>query len=507
MGNTIATNVASLNAQRNLSGSSIALHTTFQRLSSGLRINSAKDDAAGLQISNRLSSQIGGLTVASRNANDGISLAQVAEGALSESTNILQRIRDLAVQSSNGSNGASERGALQSEVSQLQSELNRIADTTKFGSQTLLDGNFGSKSFQVGANAFETISVSLTSARSNAIGAYQISTSETAGTEAAAGTIGTTNTNAAGTLTIAGQLGSQDVVVAANASAKTIAASVNAVVGDTGVSAQARTVARLSNFVANTGTTDTLSFDLTGDNATAVTVSANIDETDLTKLSEAINKETAQTGITAVLSSDKLAVDLVSETGADITLANVSASDTASTIDFTNRDFAGGVYDTNADGTDDATALTITAAASGATDGLATGAVRFNSSRSFTVDNLDTVFTATNALQGGALNDVASVDISTAIGAQEALTTIDKAIESIDSSRGDLGAIQNRFQSTISNLDNVRENVSAARSRIRDTDFAAETANLSKNQVLQQAGLAVLAQANASSQNVLSLLR
>lgn len=505
MGNVIATNVASLNAQRNLLGTNTGLQTTFQRLSSGFRINSAKDDAAGLQISNKLGSQIGGLTVASRNANDGISLAQVAEGALAETTNILQRMRDLSIQSASGTNGASERAALQQEVSQLQAEMNRIADTTRFGSSLLLNGTFGSKSFQVGANAFETINVSLANVRTDAVGSYRVSTAELAGTQALGGTITNANTTGAGNLVLSGFLGSSTVAVLAGASAGAISASVNSVSAETGVSATARTVARISSFVANTGTSDTVSFKLNGSNATAETISAKVDETDLSELSNAVNKATAQTGVRAELSADKQSIDLVSETGDDVVLTDVTTVDTASTFQFTARDFNGGIYDVDADATADSTPLTVTG--NGTDDATAVGVVRFDSSRSFTVSGMTAVFGATNDLAGAALKDINSVDISTSIGAQQAITIIDKAIESIDSIRGDLGAVQNRFQSTISNLDNVKENVAAARSRIRDTDFAQETANLSKFQVLSQAGLAILSQANASSQNVLSLLR
>jgi len=271
---TVNTNVASLNTQRNLNTSSRALDTSLQRLSTGSRINSAKDDAAGLQISNRLTSQINGLNVAARNANDGISMAQVTEGALQQSTNILQRMRELSLQSANGSNSDEDRASLQLEVAQLQEELTRIAETTSFGTQKLLDGSLGSVDFQVGANANEVISV----------------------------------------------------------------------------------------------------------------------------------------------------------------------------------DFGAAAFDAAGLGVD-------------------------------------------------------AVDISDVTGSQSAIADIDAALQQIDDQRSALGAVQNRFENTISNLQNIAENVSASRGRIQDTDFAAETANLSKNQVLQQAGTAILAQANQLPQAVLSLLR
>lgn len=510
MGNVIATNVASLNAQRSLYGTNNALGTTFQRLSSGFRINTAKDDAAGLQISNRLSAQIGGLGVAARNANDGISLSQTAEGALQESTNILQRMRDLAIQSANGSNGAQERAALQAEVSQLKSELNRIADTTRFGSRTLLDGTFGTQTFQVGAQAFETITVATGDARASQIGSFQINFDNTAA-NAIGGTVHapttrldpstTTSNNMSGTtLTIAGSLGSDTVVYAAGAQASTIAAGINAKTDDTGVEAKARTNVKVDTLSA----AGTLSFSLVSSNSSAVTISASITATsDLTSLADAVNKETAQTGVYATLSDDKTALILTNESGADISLRSITHSTTSATVQFTTVDFDGG-FDANSEF---ANATSITADGTAA-DSTTAGILQFNSSRSFTVTAAASVdyFASTSAV-GAGLNSVSAVNIDSSQGAQNAIAVIDQALQSIDSIRGDLGAVQNRFQSTISNLNNIAENASAARSRIKDTDFAQETANLSKNQVLQQAGLAVLAQANAATQNVLSLLR
>ena len=509
MGNTIATNVSSLNAQRQLTGSNSALQTTFQRLSSGFLINSAKDDAAGLQISNRLTSQISGLGVAARNANDGISLAQTAEGALQESTNILQRMRDLAIQSANGSNGASERAALQQEVSQLQAELNRIADTTRFGSRTLLAGSFGTQTFQVGAQAFETITVATGNARANAVGSFQINFDADAGNPLG-GTIHTpganfkaqtTTTNGLGgtTLTINGSLGKSTVTYAANASAKSIAAGINAVTKDTGVSAAARTNMKIDTLSA----AGSVSFDLVSDNSTAISISASVTATtDLSAIAEAVNRETAQTGVYATVSENKAAIILTNESGSDISIRNFTHSTAASTMEFTTVDFDGGFDATSEIG------AAVSIAGSGATNATTAGALQFNSQRSYTVTaGANTDYFGVTTAVGGGLNAVSAVNIDSAAGAQNAIAVLDNALQAIDSIRGDLGAVQNRFQSTISNLNNVAENASAARSRIGDTDYAAETAQLAKNQVLQQAGLAVLAQANASSQSVLSLLQ
>ena len=302
MGNVLNSNVSSLNAQRNLTNVNNALQTTFQRLSSGLRINSARDDAAGLQISNGLTSQIRGLTVAARNANDGISLAQVAEGALQESTNILQRIRELSIQSANGSNGASERAALQAEVSQLQLELNRIADSTSFGGRTLLDGTFGSSAFQVGSESFQTIDVVLSSSRGADIGNNSRDLAGTANNVGLGRTTATANTaganNVAGTITISGSAGTSSAISAIGLSAKEISDAINLETGTTNVSADARNVISLSGLGDGN-----VSFSLTGSNGTASTISAGISSGDLSSLSSAINEASAQTGISASIES------------------------------------------------------------------------------------------------------------------------------------------------------------------------------------------------------------
>lgn len=387
---TVNTNIASLNTQRNLSSSSNALSTSLQRLSTGSRINSAKDDAAGLQIANRLTSQINGLGVAVRNSNDGISLAQTAEGALQQSTNILQRMRDLSLQSANGSNSDSERTALNSEVGQLKKELDRISNTTTFGGQKLLDGNFGTKNFQVGSAANESISVSIGEMSADSLeGNFFKSAFGTAGAATASGTVTVT--------------------------------------------------------AAFSGTTPAAVLEIelaVGDTATEVT----------DKLAAAINDANLEIG---VHKDSAGAYQVISKGDATDSTTNALTSIT--------------LVDTDTTG---ATFTTVTA--------------------------------STTAETASAVNDI---DITNAAGAQSAVLVIDDALKAIDNQRADLGAVQNRFENTISNLQNISENVSAARGRIQDTDFAAETANLSKNQILQQAGTAILAQANQLPQAVLSLLQ
>jgi flagellin len=535
---TVNTNVASLNTQRNLNTSSKGLDTSLQRLSTGFRINSAKDDAAGLQISNRLTSQINGLNVATRNANDGISLSQTAEGALQQSTGILQRMRDLALQSANGSNGATERAALQGEVSQLQQELDRIAETTSFGGRKILDGTFGSQSFQVGANAFETISVSVGAATSSRIGANRFNSSVSAGTDSQAGIAASvvagytdvisTDVGYASSpattdgLTIKGKLGTASVALTDGTSARELANAVNNVSGSTGVSADARTVSRLQatggGYFTNTQTAGTISFTLYGgnngteDDGVAITASMT-DWSDMSGLADAINKETGRTGISAKVLNDGT-LEMTSENGDDIGITEFTASAvddlgaaTTVTAELQSMAFNGdnGIADTD-DASD--TVGAVAAMAGDGTDGAVTvGQVRFESPDAYEVENFDTI-DAGNQLASvySTLESVDEVDIGTAIGAQNALGIISAAISNIDGQRAQLGAVQNRFENTISNLQNISENASAARSRIRDTDYAAETSELTKNQILQQAGTAILAQANQLPQAVLSLL-
>lgn len=509
MGNVIQTNVASINAQRNLFRTNIDLNTTFQRLSSGFRINSAKDDAAGLQISNGLTSQINGLGVASRNAGDGISLAQVTEGALQESTNILQRIRDLSIQSANGSNGSSERAALQQEVAQLKAELNRIAETTRFGSRTVLDGTFGTQTFQVGAQAFETITVNTGDSRATSVGSYQVN--------AGAATVGNiqqvgvgvgisaaiTNSTLAETLTISGHLGTSTLAIGLNASIKDVVSDINALTDNTGVSGDARTNVKLDNISA----IGTVSLSLSSDNTTGISIAASIlDTSDLTPLAEAINRNTAQTGVYATLSDNRSEMILTNEKGENITLENLTHGNPLATIDVAQIDYDGGFALT------DEIENTVGAATvmNGTNDVTGVGVLQFNSDRSYTLSQAtgNTLYSsAANITVGSGLQAVADVDIASQIGAQNAIVVVDQALRTIDGIRGNLGAVQNRFLSTISNLRSVQENAAQARSRIRDTDYAAETAELTKNQVLQQAGLSVLAQANQSSQSILSLLQ
>lgn len=497
----INTNVASLSAQNQLNKSQELSNQALERLSSGLRINSAKDDAAGLAISTRFQAQISGLNQAVRNANDGISLAQTAEGALGETVNSLQRIRELAVQSANDTNSASDRASLQEEVDQLLSEVNRIADTTQFNGQNILDGSFTAANFQVGANAGQTIGVSIDSARANQIGSFDLTTDGT-GSDAvtAAAAPGTSAVLATEDLTITGSLGTTAIAVDAGDSAKTIADAVNAATSSTGVKADATTKARIESVA-----TGTISFDLTGADGTATSISAQIDDaSNVTALADAINSASTTTGITAELSADRSSITLTSTAGDDILIADASDGDAADSNVFN-------VQGLNADGTNSGAAVTLGddgAGDGGDTDSTRVGGdIAFSSSESFSVTSGATggLFAAT--ANTATLSAASEIDITSQSGAASAINVVDGALDSINSLRATLGAVQSRFESTISNLSTTAENLSAANSRILDADFASETAKLSKAQVLQQAGISVLAQANARPQQVLSLLQ
>ena len=415
MAQVINTNTMSLNAQRNLSTSGSSLATTIQRLSSGSRINSAKDDAAGLAISERFGTQIRGTDVAIRNANDGISLAQVAEGSLTEIGNNLQRIRELSVQSANATNSTSDRKALQAEVTQLVSEIDRVAKQSDFNGTKLLDGSFSSQLFQVGANAGQSIAIDkVVNAKADSIGSAQFADAYV-GTKLDDGD----DTN-----------GKEDIA--------------------TDDVTYSKMQIKVTNAEGTEATVDIGAFTVkSGESITTATAAA-------------INGKLGETGVYAQV-----------EDGV-INLTSVKAGQAFALA------FAGPDVDES---------TTATAALLGLTEATAT------------------------AGKGGVIDDTkaASVlkdlSVTTVAGAQQALEIVDKALESINSTRADLGAIQNRFTSVVANLQTSTENLSASRSRIKDTDFAKETAELTRTQILQQAGTAMLAQANQVPQNVLSLLR
>ena len=478
----VNTNVSSLNAQRQLMGSGNQLDQAFQRLSSGFRINSAADDAAGLQISNRLSSQINGLNQGNRNANDAISMAQTAEGALDESTNILQRMRTLSIQSANGSNSDSDRAALQKEIGNLQQELTRIAETTSFGGKNLLDGSFGTEQYQVGANANETISVQLGDMGADAIGNYKV---EGASTDFSSATsqVGTgpedyssvdASTNAY-SFSIQGSEGTASFSLSGSATTVTdLSEAINAKSADTGVTAKSTVTATLSDLTNDANGV----LEIGGD-----TFNLEAYGGDLSKLSEDLGKS----GISNQVNDD----DSLTITAENVNGIKVSGGD-AGTVDIAGTDGAANEVDFST--TDNA--------------GVVNAQLELSSNNDFAISDGGTGTDIGDSLAAtsGTLSDVASVDVSTYEGSQDALATIDAAISRIDSQRADLGAVQNRFQATIRNQSNIAENLEGAKSRIKDADFAAETAKLTQAQILQQASQTILAQANQRPQAALQLL-
>ena len=459
MAQVINTNIASLNAQRNLNSSQSSLQTSLQRLSSGLRINSAKDDAAGLAISERFTAQIRGLNQAMRNANDGISFAQTAEGALGEIGNALQRIRELAVQSANDTNSPSDRQAINKEVNALIAEINRIAGSTQFNGQNILDGTMSELVFQVGANRGQAISVTGVDARGAQLGA-------TVATGATVNTEGLTYPPA--NITVQGVV----IDLSSAASLDDVVAAINASYGSTGVQAVRADSVETGALSLSATPGAGESFELT---INGVKIELSEGE-DLDTLRDRINAHAMQTGVT--MTEDYTLVsagDITLEASGDVDLQIAGITDPVTSAKFERgielmadvgkEIIVGG--DAN-----DLAALGL--------DDLA------NATETYTVN---------------------AISVATREGASNAIRTVDFALQQVAGLRAELGAVQSRFESTIANLSTSSENLSAARSRILDADFAAETANLTRAQILQQAGVAMLAQANALPQNVLSLLR
>ena len=501
MASTINTNISSLTAQRNLGMSQASLNTSIQRLSSGLRINTAKDDAAGLAISERFTSQIRGLNQAARNANDGISLAQVTEGAMTSAGNILQRVRELAVQSANATNSAGDRQALQQEVGQLVAELDRISLTTEFNGQKLLDGTFGTAQFQVGANANQTITASTANMRTSVYGNNQNTSAFGAGTGAPVAAPITTgfanNGVSSGTVTVNGPIGSASTPVASGQSAQIIAANLNTTKGSTGVTATARTDVQLQ--VGASGGSYTLS--LRSENTTLETMSFNVVASAgagadrLSPAVAAINEKSAKTGITATLNTTGSAIILTNASGANIEVGTGPGIANASAMTVTKL---------QADGTTVGGSQTLASTSTaGGIRSTVSGYITLDSDKSFAVAATGNALVA----GGSQLQKVSDLDVTTFAKSTQALKTVDSALAFISGERAKLGALQSRFETSIASLNITSENLSASRSRILDADFAMETANLSRTQILQQAGTAMVAQANQIPQGVLALLK
>ncbi|HEV2621289.1 MAG TPA: flagellin [Frateuria sp.] len=469
---SVLTNIMSLNAQQNLSTTQSKLATAIQRLSSGMRINSAKDDAAGLAIATRFTTQINGLNQAVRNANDGISLAQTTESALNEVTNNMQRIRELAVQSANATNSDSDRAALDAEVQQRLAEITRIASQTSFNGRHVLDGTFGQAAFQVGANVGETISVNLSQgSRADQLGQIATSTS--------GAVTGNALTN-----------GGVTIAVGSGAAVSIGASTAGGGAGQTASSAFAKAAAINASGVA--GLTATASNSVTGAFTSTGGAAGNTYTLSINGVSIYNGTDTSGAALTG--SAVAAQVNLYS------TQTGVSASFTGGNLTFS-----------TSDGRDINIAQTL---GGGATGGVAAGVVK-NNQGTVTLSAADNItMTGAYADLGFASNTItkdtntlASTSVKTVAGANDTMNRIDAALATISSMRSNLGAVQNRFQSTIANLQTISQNLDASRSQIQDADFAAETANMSSANILQQAGVSVLAQANSSTQSVLKLLQ
>lgn len=608
----INTNIASLTSQRNLNRSQNELAVSLQRLSSGLRINSARDDAAGLAISERFTTQVRGLNQAIRNANDGISLAQTAEGALGETGNSLQRIRELALQSANSTNSASDRAALNAEVQQLLAEVQRVGQTTQFNGQNILDGSFSSAQFQVGANANQTISFGITGATTNLLGAFQTTSTQvtanafdgsgflingvevgvSVGTSAAgftadsaaaksaaingisndSGVTSTATNSLIGVGPVAGiglsngdlKINGIDVgSIARDASVVTqgrnAATAINVISNQTGVTAIAdattgaltltasdgRNIALTSGAGTAQGATDiqnatgldvSVGANATGNNVSTFQIGGAFDlsapaagsltEGDTVQIDNIVYEFTtdatvAGTNIAVTVADGNTAAQVASALNTAINgqraLGTTTFTSTVATDTVTVTNALFGNEPTQYDesgvvGGGGATAIVQTLDGVTGTDaadgnGVTTrGTLTLSSSQSFTLTGADLAF-AGLANSSAVLNQLSAVDISTVAGANAAIAVLDGSLDQVSSIRADLGAVQNRFESTISNLATTSENLSAARSRILDADFAAETANLTRAQILQQAGVSILSQANQLPQLVLSLLQ
>jgi flagellin len=679
MGQVINTNINSLTAQRNLNKSNMAKDTAMERLSSGLRINSAKDDAAGLAISTRFDSQIRGLDQASRNANDGISLAQVGEGALSEMTNNLQRLRELAVQSSNATNSQSDRDAIQAESTQLVAEIQRIAEQTKFNGIEMFTGKFGTQAFQVGANKGEFINVSVSQMTTDrmgtaatagvtalgnsgaldvddlalngiSIGASTAADDTASSTQkassaiakvaainrssASTGVVAKANVNTVGGASMTGSSATTGTIVlngttitvnvggaSRSADRQAVVTSINAQSSLTGVTAAdsgtdtggvllsaadgrnidislttitaaqsgidnsgsityggftltaskdiAVSRAAATGSIANTGlqittyktqvaqvssrTTTTAKSMNAGDLViNGVTIGAGVNTADTASYTNkfassiakaaAINLVSSQTGVSAkvnenfvagassmsttvttgTITINGVATSSITSTGLESTTraavvsainsisaqTGVTATDTGTTT--------GGVTLLAADGrniTVDYGTLTTAVTGVGASNTYY-GSYTLNSAKTVTVSEGSTGSLSGNTnmsvgTYGGSSNGgfIRDINLSSVTGAQAALTAIDNALTQVSKQRSDFGALQNRLVSTINNLTTTSDNFSAANSRIKDADFAKETAQLARAQVISQAGLSMLAQANSSPQSVLSLLQ
>jgi flagellin len=500
---SINTNVAALSAQRYLNRNQADLTTAMNRLSSGLRINSARDDAAGMTLAERMTTQIRGLNVASRNANDAIALAQTAEAAMGSVASALQRIRELAVQSANASYSDTDRSTMNREARELIEEIKRVSTNTAFNGVNLLDGSFQDQQFQIGANSGQTLNLpALADARVTSLGRSAISLNGVtgsllgeAGAAGATAAAGSNGMDAATNLVFTNPEGSSSPITwAAGASAKEIAAAINLKANSLGITATATNSATIGGFSA----TGAMSLVLNGTTVNATLASTS----DLTPLADAING--AATGVTAVFANPpaKDQLKLTAADGSDIRIENLTNATAAMTMDVTGSKTGATAVTLDAN-------VTTPAAASTTDSTIIPGTLEVESSKGALKWSGGVVdaFGTGNVSGIAGLNTISTVDLGSMTGAVSAIKVVDAALDQLSSARGTLGAVQSRLEMLIANVDVVSENITTARGRLVDADFAKETAALARVQILQQAGTAMLAQANALPQQVLQLLK
>ena len=514
----VNTNVGSNVARAALASQDRDMQGAIESLSTGLRINSASDDVAGMAISSRMESTIRGLSQAIRNSSDGKNMFDTIEGASVETVNILQRIRELAVQSANDSNTGLDRSFLQKELTQLVAEVDRISSHTTWNGKKLLDGTLSGQQIQIGMFNDEDITFSVDNMASGSIGNYEVDTlNETILHGSAAAALITDNT-----FTIVGSVGSKTVTATA-ATAKQHAAITNSVTAETGVTATAVTKVKINGLTAaGTHTVNgPYSMALQGTNTAATTITFTIDvASDMRALRDAVNNVSGTTGITAKMGATNADVILTHSTGEDIVITAFDGDGTENGSNYHTLDVTALKADETAQDNagDDAVGAAVTAAGSGFAATLTTdtggalkstrnhGTVKFQSSEAFSISGYQTD-ALPSALTNGTLASLSSVSLSTAENAEKAIRIVDGAIHKINTVRAELGAMSNRMDAAINNLTNVVTNTQSSQSHIQDADFAAETSKLTKAQILAQAATSMLAQANTSKQGVLSLLQ
>jgi len=519
----VNTNVGSNVARAALATQDNDMQDAIRSLSTGLRINSASDDVAGMAISSRMESTIRGLSQAIRNSSDGKNMFDTIEGASLETVNILQRIRELAVQSANDSNSGLDRSFLQKELTQLVAEVDRIASHTTWNGKKLLDGTLQGQQIQIGMFNDEDITFSVDNASSGSIGNYEFDTVNSV-------ILHNSASNAAAemddlTFTVVGSIGSKTITATA-ANAKQHAAIVNSVSAETGVTATAVTKVKIGALTGQLAVNGSYSMSIQGNTGTGISATAisfTIDvASDMRALRDAVNNVSGSTGITAKMGATNADVILTHSTGEDIVISDINGPGTETATDGHQLTITALAADETAQTSTKSDAAATTAGDSGFSATIDTdttlgldsfrvhGTVKFQSAKAFSIAGVDDDLinkTTSATAANGSLSSLASASLSTAANAEKAIRIVDGALHKINSVRAELGAMSNRMDAAIDNLTNVVTNTQASQSHIQDADFAAETSKLTKAQILAQAATSMLAQANTSKQGILTLLQ